>query len=472
MFLVTRLIKTLRTWSPLDRGVALFSLVGLTLVVLLVGIGFQIPPHVHEFNWQQQRISARDRQMEMIFNRPMDQASVEMNFKIEPPLPGRFFWVGQRLVYTLTQPAPYGRMYQVEISEAQDLQGHPLPEPFTGEFRTPDRQLLTVGVQGDEASRLILLNLETFTSTILTDPRQKVTHFQPSANGEKIYYFATEDTVQTQDLYELSLQSQTSRLLLDHSHYQNLQMEVSPTQDLVLVERIDPGNPFQTQLWMKATDAEEFQPIDLGTDVIGDFLITPDNSSLLMAQGQGLAILPIEKGAEEEEFLAQYGQAIALRSDGAYAALVKFGADYIRQLWIVSNTGGVNFQVLATEGSILAGEFDPTRPILYVVTTLLNPENFTESPRLLALNWEDQTETELLSADYPLELDFNLSPDGRSLAYALLQPSQGIPDPRSPLSQTGQTIATGDLGWMDLTGAGSPQPQLLSFSGASLAWIP
>ncbi len=472
MFPVTPLIKTFRTWSPLDRGVVFFSLVGFTLMVFLVGIGFQLPPHVREFNWQEQRISARDRQMEIIFNRPMDQSSVETNFKIEPPLPGRFFWVGQRLVYTLTQPAPYGRMYRIEISEAQDRQGNLLPEPFTGEFRTPDRQLLTVGVQGDEAGRLILLNLETFSSTILTDPRLKVTHFQPAPTGEKVYFFATEETVQSQDLYELSLKSQTSRLLLDHSRYQNLQMEVSPTQDLVLVERIDPGNPFQTQLWIKAADAEEFQPIDLGTDVIGDFLITPDNSSLLMAQGQGLAILPLEQEAGEAEFLAQYGQAIALRSDGAYAALVKFGTDYIRQLWIVSNTGGVNVQVLTTEGSILAGEFDPTRPILYVLTTLLNPENFTESPRLLALNWEDQTETELLTAEYPLELDFNLSPDGRSLAYALLQPSQGVPDPRSPLSQTGQTIATGDLGWMDLTTPASPQPQLLSFSGASIAWIP
>ncbi|NJK63870.1 MAG: hypothetical protein HC921_15355 [Synechococcaceae cyanobacterium SM2_3_1] len=363
-------------------------------------------------------------------------------------------------------------MYRVELSKAQDPQGHFLPEPFIGEFRTPDRQLLTVGVEGEEASRLILLNLETFTSTILTDPRLKVTHFQPSPTGEKIYFFATEDTVQNQDLYELSLESQTSKLLLDHSRYQNLQMKVSPTQDLVLVERIDPGNPFQTQLWVKAADADEFQSIDLGTDVIGDFLITPDNSSLLMAQGQGLAILPLAQEAGEKEFLAQYGQAIALRSDGTYAALVKFGTDYIRQLWIVSNTGGVNFQVLATEGSILAGEFDPTRPILYVVTTLLNPNNFTESPRLLALNWEEQTETELLTAEYPLEMDFNLSPDGRSLAYALLQPSQGVPDSRSPLSQTGQTIAIGDLGWMDLTTSGSPQPQALGFSGASVAWIP
>ncbi|NJK63869.1 MAG: hypothetical protein HC921_15350 [Synechococcaceae cyanobacterium SM2_3_1] len=92
---VSRLIRTVTTWSPLDRGIALFSLVGVTLVVLLVGIGTQLPPDVREFNWQQQRISAQDRQMEIIFNRPMDQSSVEANFKIEPPRRVGFFgWDG------------------------------------------------------------------------------------------------------------------------------------------------------------------------------------------------------------------------------------------------------------------------------------------------------------------------------------------------------------------------------------------
>ncbi len=470
---------TLTRWlaQPLDRWVAGISLCSLVIGVLLFLLGNHTPPYVRDFNWQQQRVGSRDLQMVLTFNRPMKAESIEANLEVQPPLPGRMRKLGRRFFWTLTEPAPYGQTYRVSLRAAEDERGQRMSQPFEGEFRTPDRQLLGIGTEPAQAGRLFLFNLETGSTTLLTPAGLKVTQMQPSADGRFVYYFATPAGIQVQDLYRLDLEDQSSQLLLDHRGYQNLRFQVSPTGEVVVAERMplrrDPTAAVQTELWIQETGRDPFQRLELDTAVGGDFLISPDESSLLISQGQGVGIVPLHPRAAAESFLAQFGQTLAIRPDGAFGALLRFNPDYTRSLWIVSNTGNSQ-EILVAEGSIGVGAFSSVAPVFYGLVNQIDPETYTESPRLLAIHWEEGRQTEVVRAEYPIGLDFSLAPDGRTLAYALLEPFQGLPDPLAPLSRSGQAIAASQVWLLDVED-GLPIPssrRRLPLGSSMLAWIP
>ncbi len=463
--------------QPLDYWVAGISLCSLLIGVALFLLGHHTAPYVRDFNWQQQRVGARDRQMVLTFNRPMDAASVAAHLQLDPPLPGRLRKVGRRFFWTLTAPAPYGQTYRVRLQGAQDEQGQVMARPFEGEFRTPDRQLLGIATDPPQRGRLFLFNLETATTTLLTPPGLKVTQMQPSADGRYVYYFATTGGVQNQDLYRLNLEDHTSELLLDHQDYQNLRFQVSPTGEVVVAERLpwqrDPTGRVETQLWIQTSHRDPFRPLQLDTAVGGDFLISPDETRLFISQGQGVGIVPLHPKASAESFLAQFGQTLAIRPDGAFGALVRFNSDYTRSLWIVSNTG-TSQEILVAEGSIEGGSFSPTAPVFYSLVNTVDPETYTESPRLVAIHWEKNQQLEVVRAEYPTGLDFSLAPDGRALAYTLLEPGQGVPDPWAPLSRSGQAIATSQV-WLVEVEEGIPiltSRRRLPLGSSLLAWVP
>ncbi|NEP62041.1 MAG: hypothetical protein F6K31_34700, partial [Symploca sp. SIO2G7] len=83
--------------QPLDR-LAQALMVMLAIVIgIIVLLGGPAASKVRDFSWQNERVGADDTAFLLTFSRPMDQASVEKNLTIEPPLPGRFSWAGQRM---------------------------------------------------------------------------------------------------------------------------------------------------------------------------------------------------------------------------------------------------------------------------------------------------------------------------------------------------------------------------------------
>ncbi|MEN9211255.1 MAG: hypothetical protein Q6K35_00410 [Thermostichus sp. DG02_4_bins_136] len=465
--------------QPLDRWVAGISLCSFAVGILLVLLGNHAAPYVQDFNWQQQRVGAQDLQMVLTFNRPMDPDSIEAHLEVQPPLPGRMRKLGRRFFWTLSSPAPYGQTYRVQLQGAVDERGQVMVRPFEGEFRTPDRQLLGIATEPAQAGRLFLYNLETQSTTLLTPAGMKVTQMQPSADGRYVYYFATATTLQQQDLYRLNLEEQSIQLLLDHQGYQNLRFQVSPTGELVVVERMplqrDPLGLVEPQLWVQKTHRDPFQLLRLDTAVGGDFFISPDERSLLISQGQGVGIVPLHPRAAAESFLAQFGQTLAIRPDGRFGALLRFNPDYTCSLWIVSNTGNSQ-EILVVEGSIGVGAFSPAAPVFYSLVNKIDPETYTEFPQLLAMNWEEDRQIEVVRAEYPTGLDFSLAPDGRTLAYTLLEPFQeGVSDPSAPLSRSGQAIASSEVWLLDVEEDGQPifsSRRRLLLGSSTLAWIP
>jgi uncharacterized protein YfaS (alpha-2-macroglobulin family) len=75
--------------------------------------------------------------IELVFDQPMDRASVEAAFVLSPSLPGRFDWGDDRTVRFTPDGLTRGAQYGVALSQAAKSQGGvPLREPYTFRFAT------------------------------------------------------------------------------------------------------------------------------------------------------------------------------------------------------------------------------------------------------------------------------------------------------------------------------------------------
>src|SRR5579883_669604 len=491
-------------FQPLDRVAIALMLILSLLIGLLMLQGDVVKPSVRKFSWQNQQIGAEDVSFSMIFSRPMDIKSVEKNLEINPPLAGKFSWAGRRMVYTLLTPAPYGTNYQLKLRNAEDKFSQKgkktrLIQPFTGAFRTRDRVFLYIGTENEDQGRLILYNLTQEQKKVLTPKDIVVLDFKPFPNGEKILFSA--HTTANQDILSNQIYTVTTGipaqsekqaeaagkvdLVLDNKDYQNLKFDLSPDGQTIVVQRGNKANPGDFGLWfMPATHSSSGEkPVlqRLQSQPSGDFMITPDSRAVAVAQGQGAAILPLQKDANKPlDFLPQFGLVQAFSKDGSKAAMVKFNTNYTKDLFLVTNQG-LQKQLLRTKGSILSCQFDTASPTLYCLLTQLLPgEQYQEQPYLVAIDlktWQQKPLLVLPPQEHNVQM--NLSPDGLGLLFDQVIPQTNPTASASPLTtDDGQPIATSRL-WLlplmpisDSEAATEIKPEQLPMSGFHPRWLP
>ncbi|MEB3338556.1 MAG: Ig-like domain-containing protein [Leptolyngbyaceae bacterium] len=504
-----------RLTQPLDRvAIGLMLLVSL-LIGMLIWSGDHSAPRVREFSWQNQQVGAEDIAFILTFTRPMDHASVEKNLRLVPPLPGKVSWAGRRMAYTLTTPAPYGTGYQLELQGAQDrftAEGsqRSVIQPFVGSFRTRDRGFVYIGTAGEEEGRLVLYNMTQREPHVLTPENLVVMEFKPYPQGDRILFSATErqppspsgKTTLPQGLINQQLYSVTTgiavkqpqpsttpifnflglgkepsppvaselagkvTLLLDSKDYQNLKFDLSADGQSIVVQRVNRKNPGDFGLWLLQPNRS---PQPLKNQPGGDFLITPDSASLAIAQGQGLAILPLQPEADPLDFLPKFGMVLSFARDGSQAAMVKFNTDFTRSLFLVTNQG-MQKEILRTSGSILNAQFDPLKQTLYCLLTQLLPgEVYQEQPFLAAIDLKTAQLKPLLLLPSQRNVQMSLSPDGLALLFD--QPSAQDQAPNSKVE------AKPDRLWLlplvnDASVAQTIQPEELPFVGFHPRWLP
>jgi len=395
--------------SPLERWILVTIGVLTVLIVLLLVWGDQTVPRVRSFNWDNQVVGVQDRGLIFTFNRPMDRESVEQNLAITPPLQGKFSWAGRRMAYTLDDPIPYGQTFTVSLTKAQDQfnqRSIPVESPFSSQFKSRDQAFIYLGI-GEEEHQLILYNLTRQEKQILTPKDLVVVDFEPYPDSDRILFSAADRVQYDQGNFDLQIYSVNTgidyqngvdtpeseaskaiggqvKLLIPSDQYQNLKFDLSPDGKTIVVQRANKKNPgVDFGLWI-LREGKALEP--LKTEPGGDFLITPDSKSMIMAQGQGLAVLPLESGAEPLDFLPQFGRVMGLSPDGRQAAMVRFNTDYTRSLFLVTNQGKPK-ELWRTNGSILKVIFSPDRQILYCLGSQLLPgDTYVEEPFFLAID--------------------------------------------------------------------------------------
>ncbi len=437
-------MNQLRLTQPIDK-LAIALIIFLTLIMGLLiwgGSGcddqclFPAGARVNNFSWQDRTIGGQDRAFILTFNRPMDRLSVEENLKITPPLPGKISWSGLRLAYTLDNPAPYGETYQLTLSGARDRfpnqeQAGEKIQPFKTEFHSRDRALAYIGTEGEETGRLVLSNWTRSQKTILTPKNLTVFDFKPDSQGNLLLFSAADTSqgiegIRYLQLYKVSTQLDIQNksgskieLILDNRQYQNNKFDLSQDGKTIVVQRLDRNNPQDYGLW-KIVDGKSPQLI---TDAqVGDFLIAPDSQTVAVAQGEGIALLPLEAQAELLDFLPRFGQVLDFTADGTGAAMVDYNTDseklkYTRSLYYVNNQG-IQKELLNTDGSIQNCQFDPTAKHLYCwLSELVKGEEYIEKPYLAEIDLKTETIKTLVTVAKYQESQVSVAPDGLGILF-------------------------------------------------------
>jgi hypothetical protein len=77
-------------------------------------------------------------------------------------------------------------------------------------------------------------------------------------------------------------------------------------------------------------------------------MITPDSAAVAVAQGQGIAILPLQSQAKKPlDFLPQFGMVLDFARDGSEAAMVKFNSDSTLSIFVTTKVCKTNPTQLA-----------------------------------------------------------------------------------------------------------------------------
>jgi hypothetical protein len=489
--------------QPLDRAAIALMLLLSLLIGFMILQGDVVAARVREFSWQNRQIGAEDISFSLHFSRPMNAKSVEENLRIEPPLAGKISWAGRRMVYTLLTPAPYGTNYELRLQDARDRFAEKegkdrVIQPFIGNFRSRDRVIMYIGADAEHYGQLVLYNLTEEKKKILTPKDLFVMDFKPFPDGERILFSAR--SANNQDLLSAQLYTVTTGiasqpgktvepagrvdLVLDNKEYQNLKFDLSPDGKTIVVQRGNRKNPSDFGLWFMPTTSnsrERPTPQRLQSQPGGDFLITPDSQAVAVAQGQGAAILPLQKDASKPlDFLPQFGLVQSFSKDGSQAAMVKFNTDYTRDLFLVTNQG-TQKPLLTTTGSILNCQFDPASPTLYcLLTQLISAEEYIEQPYLVAIDLNTGEQKPLLLL--PIEqrnVQMSLAPDGLGLLFDQVMPHiDPVPLSANVLkTEDGEAIATSSLWLMPLLPIDdaaniSIKPEKLPFVGFHPRWLP
>ncbi|MEL6382132.1 MAG: hypothetical protein AAFQ89_06615 [Cyanobacteria bacterium J06626_18] len=501
--------------QALDQ-VALSLMAGLVVVaVLLVVSGDHATARVQEFSWQERTVGAENGAFILSFSRPMDTASVEANLAITPLIPGRISWAGRRMAYTLDVPVPYGETFEVGLPDAQDrFSGEDADtrfEAFNGTFRSRDRAMAYIGTQGEEKDRLVLVNFTREEQTLILTPSDlKVLNFEPYPLGDCLLFSAVEadapaasnlapalyavatgllanppEALQGQENEPLMVTAEAGTLtpILGSDTYQNLAFDLSPDGRTIVVQRVNQSDPADFGPWILREDED---PRPLQTEPGGEFLIAPDNQTLLMLQGQGTAVIPLAAASEESEdaiaanqpldFLPEFGRVFDISSDGSAAAMVDFNQNdperrFTESLVVVTNQGEEQ-ELLNVTGAILSAQFSPTNQTVYVLASEVLPgEAYQEQPFLEAINLQTQESLRLLSFPPMSRVSVSVSPDGLD---ALIEVS--APEGADSTAFSVQTLVLSLFNTPQESSAGifaAPQlPELLPHTGLSPTWLP
>jgi hypothetical protein len=466
---MTGFIKRLKFLAhPLDRlVVTIIAVLWLVLGLLLVW-GDRTQPQIRDFSWSNQAIGSEDTAFTLTFNRPMQWDSVSTAIQISPTLPGKTSWSGRRLVYTLTQPIPYGQSFQIKLEGAAAAAGG-IATPFSANFKSRDLAFAYLGVNGDEAGRIILSNLTQNKKTVLTPANLSVQHFKAYPRGDRILFTASERSATNPSTLNAKLYKTTTGLVdtkvgqldlvLDNQDYQILKFDLSANGDRIIVQRSARENASETGLWQIRGD-EKPEPIKIAN--AGDFLIAPDSETLVAAQGKGLALVPLAQNVTTDkplDFLPQYGMVLNFAPDGSAATMVKFNTDYTRSLFLVSSQGNPR-ELLRTSGSILSTVFTTQRDALYcLLTRLVTGKDYQEQPFIAKIDLKTGKPQELLILPIQRNVTLSLAPDGSQILF-----DQGT-------APTSGAAAQPSIWALTLTEPKPKPPQVIAV-GAEPQWLP
>jgi Tol biopolymer transport system component len=229
----------------------------------------------------------------LTFSRPVDRRSVEESFRLEPTLPGRFFWEDATLVFRPEQPLQSSTAYTITLSTAlRDAQGRANESALAWSFRTRAPQLLALR-DTETGGELWLVPLEGGAPRRIIAETQPISAFAVAPDGSQAIYVVERSPERTA-LMLLDLADGTTRPLADDPEATATAPAWASTDDLVVYERraLVNGSLGVSRLWLTQPDATQLGPL-IGADdgITYGAVWSPDGYRIALIDGSTQAVV-------------------------------------------------------------------------------------------------------------------------------------------------------------------------------------
>jgi Tol biopolymer transport system component len=328
------------------------------------------------------------------FARPVDRLSAEGNFRLEPYVPGRFFWQDTTLTYEPIQPlAPETRYRVTLLAGLRDAQGRANAQELSWEFQTRGPRLVGVRQQADGRSVLWLLRPDGSDATTLLVSDAPIRDLIVAPSGAQAL-IVVEHADDRTALELVNLDDGSTRPLVDDPQAAVTAPAWSAVGDFIVFERRTLTDP-TPRLWLGQPDGTLLGPLysgevaeaalwpvwspdgnrvafgagerrtltvydfftdlnrDLGVASVGPATWLPDGSAIIVLTNDPTAQLmqvPYPEGAAQlVQVPAGEIRSFALSPDGAQIALVQPDAQGVPRVWVGAVATGAGAQLNAIE---------------------------------------------------------------------------------------------------------------------------
>jgi Tol biopolymer transport system component len=231
--------------------------------------------------------------LRITFSRPVDRRSAEESFRLEPAVPGRFFWEDTTLVFRPDQQLKPATPYTVTLSTAlSDAEGRANQSALSWNFRTRATQLLALR-QTASGGELWLVSLEGGAQRRIVAETQPISAFAVAPDGSQAIYVVAR-SAERSALMLVDLADGTTRPLADDPEATAAAPAWASTDDLVVYERraLVDGSLGVPRIWLTQPDATQLGPL-IGADdgITYGAVWSPDGYRIALLNGSSQAVV-------------------------------------------------------------------------------------------------------------------------------------------------------------------------------------
>lgn len=202
-------------WKP-ERQLPALLLVGLGFVIGLSIVAVLSSPRVEQvLPLPGENAVPATARIEILFNRPMDTASLVSHLEISPEVEGRFYWEADRFVFQPDNPWPSGEEITVELrAGARSRKALPIWRTVRWQFKVGHPRLIYLWPTEDKADLFVQEPSPDASRAQLTFSAYGVEDFSVSDDGARIAYTAISGDGGT-SLHILDLIDGSDRVVLE-----------------------------------------------------------------------------------------------------------------------------------------------------------------------------------------------------------------------------------------------------------------
>lgn len=310
--------------------IAAFSAATLALTALLLILGPRGAPVTLAAQAPSGQEVAAGAPIRVTFSRPVDRASAEASFRLDPATPGRFFWEERTLTFQPSQPLAPETEYRVSFGQGlRDEEGRPNGGELAWTFRTRGPRLLALRATPEGGSELWLVAPTGEGARKLLDAPGGIGEVVMAPDGTRALY-VEQRGLERSALMLLDLVSGATRALVDDEAASAAAPAWTPAGDFVAFERraLADGRLGVPRVWLAQPDGTLLGPLVAGDGSDSSYAPawSPDGNSVAFIDGISQALKVYSFFTDQvRELPATSGERPAWLPDGS--ALVYSGAE-------------------------------------------------------------------------------------------------------------------------------------------------